>query len=246
MKILVSNDDGIKAPGLKALVSALETLAEVVVVAPADNCSGASNSLTFTRPLAVTRHSERWISVEGTPTDAVHLAITGLLDTPPDMVVAGINSAPNLGDDTLYSGTVAAAMEGRHCGLPAIALSMATMEVVSHYATAQMVAKDLVERLMHQALPPGTILNVNVPDVPVADLNGTVVTRLGARHRAEQVVPVSESQYWIGPAGQPCDDGAGTDFYAIVQNQVSVTPIQVDLTDYKALSAVTDWMTTNA
>lgn len=245
MKILVSNDDGYRAPGLAVLAAALAQLGDVTVVAPDRNRSGASNSLTLDRPVRAALGDNGFTYVDGTPTDCVHLAITGLLDEEPDMVVSGINAGANLGDDVLYSGTVAAAMEGRFLGLPAIAVSLVGEEP-QHYHTAGEVAKRLVLRLRHHPLPADTILNVNVPDVPWEQLAGFEATRLGHRRKAEPVIksrdPRGRAIYWVGPAGPEEDAGEGTDFFAIRQRRVSITPLQVDLTRYSALDSVAGWV----
>jgi 5'-nucleotidase len=245
MKILLSNDDGYQAPGLVCLARVLGKIADITVVAPDRDRSGASNSLTLDNPLRATREENGFIRVDGTPTDCVHLAITGLLEEEPDMVVAGINSGPNLGDDVLYSGTVAAAVEGRFLGLPAIAVSLASRGDY-HYETAARVAQILIERLSNDPLPANTILNVNVPDLPWQQLQGFVATRLGNRHKAEPVIAAEDPRgrriFWVGPAGGEQDAGPGTDFHAIRHNQVSVTPIQVDLTMYTAIDKVAGWL----
>ncbi len=248
MRILLSNDDGCQAPGLLTLQDVMAEIAEVTVVAPDRNRSGASNSLTLDRPLRVYDHGRPGVScVDGTPTDCVHLAITGLLDHEPDMVVSGVNTGANMGDDVLYSGTVAAAMEGRFLGLPAIAVSLVCEPDTEHnYATAARVARTLVQRLMRDPLPADTILNVNVPDVRYEQLRGYAATRLGRRHRAEPLVrdrdPRQRPIYWIGPAGSEEDAGPGTDFYAVARNRVSVTPVQVDLTRYEGLEKIAGWV----
>lgn len=245
MHILVSNDDGYRAPGIVALAAALRRIARVTVVAPERDRSGASNSLTLEDPLRLLEVSEGIYSVDGTPTDCVHLAITGLLTEEPDMVVSGINSGANMGDDVIYSGTVAAATEGRTLGRPAIAVSLAS-STPCHFETAARVASLLVERLVRDPLPADTILNVNVPDVPWGELRGFEATRLGKRHRAEPVVrsedPRGRPIYWIGPAGPEQDAGPGTDFDAVRERRVSITPIQVDLTRYQALEQVAGWI----
>jgi 5'-nucleotidase len=245
MKILVSNDDGYSAPGIIALAESLSSLGQITVVAPDRNKSGASNSLNLENPLRVNLLDNGVYRVEGTPTDCVHLAITGLLDEEPDMVVSGINAGANLGDDVLYSGTVAAATEGRFLGLPAIAISLVGTECI-HYDTAAWVAKQLVEKLQKTALPANTILNVNVPDLPIDEINGFESTRLGHRHKAEAVVkdldPRGRIMYWIGPAGEEQDAGPGTDFDAIRRGAVSVTPLQIDLTQYDAIEGVANWL----
>lgn len=245
MKILISNDDGYQSPGIICLAEALKEIAEVTVVAPERDRSGASNSLTLDNPIRVTHMENGFIRVDGTPTDCVHLAITGLLETEPDMVIAGINNGANLGDDVLYSGTVAAAMEGRFLGLPAIAISM-TAAQPRHYDTAVRVVKDLLGRLIADPLPADTILNVNVPDLPWEEIAGYEVTRLGYRHRAEPVIKATDPRgrtiYWIGPPGAEQDAGPGTDFHAIRTRHVSITPLHVDLTRYTAMDKVAGWL----
>ncbi len=245
MRILISNDDGYQAPGLLRLVAALSELAEITVVAPDRDRSGASNSLSLKNPLYVTRHDNGFYSVEGTPTDCVHVAITGLLDWEPDMVVSGINSGANLGDDVIYSGTVAAAMEGRFLGLPAIAISQASFQP-RHFDAAARVAVWLVQRLRERPLPPDIILNVNVPDRPWEQLTGFRATRLGHRHKSEPVIksvdPRGRPIYWVGPSGPEQDAGPGTDFHAVREGCVSITPLQVDLTRHGALDSLTEWL----
>jgi len=245
MRILLSNDDGYFAPGLAALADALGRLAEVVVVAPERDRSGASNSLTLDRPLIVRKSHLGFHYVNGTPTDCVHLAVTGLLGYLPDMVVSGINHGANMGEDTIYSGTVAAATEGFLLGIPSIAVSLARRNA-GHYATAARVALDLVLRYQRDPLPGPMLLNVNVPDVSHEHLNGTHVTRLGRRHKAEGVVkttnPRGETVYWIGAAGDAQDAGEGTDFHAVASDCVSVTPLQIDLTQYARLDDVWNWL----
>ncbi|HED40540.1 MAG TPA: 5'/3'-nucleotidase SurE [Chromatiales bacterium] len=244
MRILISNDDGYQAAGIRHLNCALAELAETTVVAPDRDRSGASNSLTLDQPLRVTRSDNGFYSINGTPTDCVHLAITGLLEAEPDMVVSGINNGANLGDDVLYSGTVAAAMEGRFLGLPTIAISLCRHNPM-HFETAARVAQQLVVQLRDHPLDSNTILNVNVPDLPWDKLAGFKVTRLGHRHKAEPVIreedPRGRDIYWIGPAGAEQDAGPGTDFYAINEGYVSITPLQVDLTNHNALATVSDW-----
>ncbi|HAT6979809.1 TPA: 5'/3'-nucleotidase SurE [Legionella pneumophila] len=236
MKILVSNDDGVLAPGIKILANELATLGEVKVVAPDRNRSGASNSLTLTQPLRVKQLDNGYYSVDGTPTDCVHLALTGFLEPIADIVVSGINEGANLGDDVLYSGTVAAAMEGRYLGLPAIAVSMVG-DNIQHYETAAIIAKELVMKLSVNKLPSQTILNVNVPDLPLNQIKGFQVTRLGTRHSAEPIIkeydPRGRPIYWVGPPGIEADAGAGTDFFAIKTGHVSITPLHLDMTHYK-------------
>ena len=245
LKILISNDDGYRAEGLQQLVSALQSLAELSVVAPERNRSGASNSLTLDVPLRVTQYGERRYYLNGTPTECVHMAISGLLEDEHDMVVSGINDGANLGDDTLYSGTVAAAVEGRFLGLPAIAVSLVN-NGGNHFATAGRVAAELVMRLQHTPLDAATILNVNVPDIPYEQLKGTLVTRLGFRHRSEPVIrsldPKGKEIFWVGPAGAEQDAGPGTDFHAIANGYVSITPLQTDLTRHAMLDDLRDWL----
>ncbi|MDX1656419.1 MAG: 5'/3'-nucleotidase SurE [Candidatus Competibacteraceae bacterium] len=248
MRILVSNDDGYLAPGIRHLAAALEEIATVTVVAPDRNRSGASSSLTLNRPLYLNRHDSGFISVEGgTPTDCVHLAVSGLLDQEPHMVVSGINHGANMGDDVIYSGTVAAAIEGRYLGFPAVAVSLAAFQPV-HFDTAARVARRIVARLKEDPLPADTILNVNVPDLPWEALSGFQSTRLGHRHKSEPVLkdtdPRGNPIYWIGPAGPEADAGPGTDFHAVRTGYVSITPIQVDLTRYSALDQVAHWVET--
>jgi len=245
MRILLSNDDGYQAPGLKALAEGLTDIAALTVVAPERNRSGASNSLTLDRPLRANTLDNGFISVDGTPTDCVHLAITGLLSEEPDMVVAGINDGANLGDDVLYSGTVAAATEGRFLGYPAMAISMASFEP-KHFATGARVALEMVQRLCRHPLSADTIINVNVPDLPYDELKGYLATRLGHRHKAEAVIksadPRGRTIYWVGPAGPEQDAGPGTDFHAVRENYVSVTPLQVDLTRHALLQDMQHWL----
>lgn len=247
MKILISNDDGVHAPGLAILAKALAQIAEVTIVAPDRDRSGASNSLTLQQPLRLRYFDDGVISVQGTPTDCVHLALTGLLgeDKLPDMVVSGINAGSNLGEDVFYSGTVAAAMEGRFLGIPAIAFSIAGNEPM-YYSTAAEVAKRLVTLLYEKPIPAKTILNVNIPDVAFDDLKGYEVTRLGTRHNADRMMPSKDPRghtiYWIGSSGKENDAGKGTDFYALSQQQVSITPLQLDLTHHTAKDQIEDWI----
>ena len=247
LKILLSNDDGYRADGLRCLADALKGFASVTVVAPDRDRSGASNSLTLDAPLRVRHEEPGVICVDGgTPTDCVHLAVTGLLDEAPDMVVSGINSGANLGDDVLYSGTVAAAMEGRFLGFPAVAVSLVTAGGVRHYPTAARFACDLVKRLVSHPLPADTILNVNVPDLPWEQIRGVEATRLGHRHRSEPVMKLTDPRgrpiYWIGPPGAEQDAGPGTDFNALRRGCISVTPIQIDLTRYTAIDNLSQWL----
>ncbi|MDY6947699.1 MAG: 5'/3'-nucleotidase SurE [Pseudomonadota bacterium] len=250
MKILLSNDDGYRAEGLRALGDALAPLADLTVVAPDRNRSGASNSLTLDMPLRVQQFEERkFLVINGTPTDCVHLAVSGLFDgeIDHDMVVSGINDGPNLGDDVLYSGTVAAAIEGRFLGLPAIAMSLViTPKSGGHYQTAARVAAELVMRIQRAPLHQATILNVNVPDVPYEQLRGYQATRLGFRHRSEPIVRMADPRgrpvYWVGPAGGSQDAGPGTDFHAVANDYVSVTPLQIDLTRHSMLEDMRSWL----
>jgi 5'-nucleotidase len=250
MKILLSNDDGVYAEGLRMLAESVKDLGEIRIVAPDRNRSGASNSLTLDRPVRVKDIGNGIISVEGTPTDCVHLAVTGLLKDRPDMVISGINQGSNLGDDVLYSGTVAAAIEGRYLGLPAIAVSLVEKkqenQTTDHYETAGAVTRELVQLLINNPLPANTILSVNVPNVPLEMLRGFAVTRLGTRHQAEPIIPQVDPRghtvYWVGPAGAEQDASLGTDFYAINTNCVSITPLQVDMTHYQAFEPLTAWV----
>jgi 5'-nucleotidase len=249
MEILISNDDGIEAIGIRVLANSMRGLGNVTIVAPDKNRSGASNSLTLDAPIRIKETEEGVYRVSGTPTDCVHVALTGLLEEDPDIVVSGINSGANLGDDVIYSGTVAAAMEGRFLGFPAIALSLVFAENSQQhfYDTAGEAAIRLVKQLQRDPLPADTILNVNVPDCPWSEIKGFEVTRLGHRHRAEPAIkamdPRGREMYWIGPAGAEQDAGPGTDFDAVRRKFISVTPIHVDLTRYQALDQVAGWVT---
>lgn len=245
MEILLSNDDGYLAPGLSILADALSRLGKVTVVAPDRNRSAASNSLTLHRPLRATKAENGFIKADGTPTDCVHLAITGLLDKEPDIVVSGPNAGPNMGDDVLYSGTVAAATEGRFLGFPAIAVSMSSYEP-EHYETACIAVEKILSQLSRSPLAEDSILNVNVPDLPWSEIKGFMATRLGNRHKSEGVItqtdPRGESVYWVGPAGEEQDAGEGTDFYAVRHGFVSITPLQIDLTRYDSLQNLHSWL----
>ena len=245
MRILLSNDDGYFAPGLLALAEAMREVGDVVVVAPEQNRSGSSNSLTLDRPLYLKKAANGFHYVNGTPTDCVHLAVTGMLDTLPDIIVSGVNLGANMGDDTIYSGTVAAATEGYLLGIPSIAVSLTSFEG-KNFATAARVARELVVRFARQPLWDPILLNVNVPDIPYSQLNGHEVTRLGRRHKAEPVVktvsPRNETLYWIGAAGAAADAGPGTDFNAVERGCVSITPLQIDLTHTGQLASVAQWM----
>ena len=245
MRILLSNDDGVHSPGLVALYEGLQGVGELEVVAPDRDHSGASNSLTLNRPLTVETHPNGFHSIDGTPTDCVHLAVNGLFEQPFDRVVSGINTHANLGDDIIYSGTVAAATEGRHLGLPAIAVSLVN-DGHFHYETAARVVRMLLENRLALSLGPRSILNVNVPDVPWEELQGVRVTRLGHRECAEGAVPMTcprgKKRYWIGAAGQGGDAGPGTDFHAVREGYVSVTPVHTDMTRHEALGTLREWV----
>jgi 5'-nucleotidase len=245
MKILVSNDDGYLATGINVLTDALSEIADVVVVAPDRNRSAASNSLTLHDPLRVTKVGENRYSVNGTPSDCVHLALTGFLDEEPDLVVSGINHGANLGDDVIYSGTVAAATEGRFLGLPTIAVSLVG-DKLKHFDTAARIATELVLRLERDPLPSEFIFNVNVPDRPYAELTGIKIARLGYRHKSEPIVkskdPHGRTIFWVGPAGTGQDAGEGTDFHAIAEGAAAITPLKVDLTRHEALPQVREWL----
>jgi 5'-nucleotidase len=245
MRILLSNDDGVHAKGIAVLYQALTQIADVTVVAPDRNCSGASNSLTLLNPLRATELDNGFISVNGTPTDCVHLGVNQLMEALPDLVVAGINNGANLGDDTLYSGTVAAAAEGRHLGLPAIAVSLCS-KYETHYETAAQVTVDIIKQLQSHPLPKDQIININVPDIPYNEVNGVKVCRLGARHKAEtmtkQTDPWGRDVFWYGNLGHESDAGEGTDFYAVRQGYVAITPLKVDMTAHDSLDAMARWL----
>lgn len=245
MRILVSNDDGYFSPGIVSLAEALRSLGDVTVVAPERDRSGASNSLTLDRPLTVRQAANGHYFVNGTPTDCVHLAVTGLLGFLPDMVVSGINVGANMGDDTIYSGTVAAATEGFLLGIPSLAVSL-TGKSGKYFETAAAMALRIAERFCTSPLADPVLLNVNVPDIALDSLHGIEVTRLGRRHKAEPVVktstPRGESAYWIGAAGEAADAGPGTDFHAVEHGRVSVTPLQVDLTHHGQCELIKNWL----
>jgi 5'-nucleotidase len=247
MRILVSNDDGYLAPGLAALVDAMRSLGDVTVVAPEQNSSGASNSLTLSRPLTVSRAVNGFVFINGTPSDCVHIALTGLLDERPDLIVSGINNGQNMGDDTLYSGTVAAATEGYLFGIPSIAFSLVE-KGYAHLESAASVATEIVRRYVERPLAGPFLLNVNVPNLPRHQLRGIIGTRLGKRHPSEPVVrstnPRGEPIYWIGAAGAAREGGPGTDFHVTAEGFVSVTPLQIDLTHLGQLGAVNAWLET--
>lgn len=247
MRILIANDDGYQSVGIRALYSELQRLGHATIAAPDRNRSGASNSLTLSHPVLVRQHEHNIYSLEGTPTDCVNIALSGLLDADQDMVVSGINDGPNMGDDVLYSGTVAAAIEGRHLGHPALAVSMGCSQP-QHYATAAKVTGDIVNHLNASPLPKDTILNINVPDLPFSELKGLKATRLGTRHPSQKSTrlssPRGEMLFWIGNAGEVADDGPGTDFDAVKEGYVSVTPLQIDLTHFAGVSAMDTWLET--
>jgi 5'-nucleotidase len=245
VRILLSNDDGYQARGLRVLAENLGPLADITVVAPDRNRTGASNSLTLETPLRVEQVERNLYYVNGTPTDCVHLAVTGLLEEEPDMIVSGINHGANLGDDVIYSGTVAAAVEGRFLGLPALAISL-VLKSGQHFETAAAVTRRLIEHMMARPIPSETIFNVNVPDLPLDEIQGYEITRLGYRHKSEPVIraldPKNQPIFWIGAAGPEQDAGPGTDFHAIANGRVSISPIKIDLTDHRALSPLQDWL----
>ena len=245
MRILLSNDDGYFAPGIDWLARTLSEVADITVVAPERDRSGASNSLTLDRPLSLKRTANGFYHVNGTPTDCVHLAVTGMLDSIPDMVISGINHGANMGDDTVYSGTVAAATEGFLLGVPSLAVSLAA-KPGEHLDTAVQVTLDIVRRMMDRPFTEPTLLNINVPDRPFHELRGTVATRLGRRHHAEPVVksvnPRGDVVYWVGAAGPAQDAGEGTDFHAVREGFVSVTPLSIDLTGYRQLAELPAWL----
>jgi 5'-nucleotidase len=245
MNLLLSNDDGYLAPGLASLAESMSRIGNITVVAPDRNRSGASNSLTLDVPVHARTDERGFIYVDGTPTDCVHLAITGLLTEEPDMVVSGINAGANMGDDVLYSGTVAAATEGRFLGLPSIAISL-VLDGKEHYDSAAEVALQLIRGMPDMQVPADTILNVNVPDLPLNEIKGIRATRLGYRHKAEPVIrskdPRGETIYWVGPPGAEQDAGSGTDFYAVRNGYVSVTPLSVDLTRHSSIEDTRVWL----
>ena len=245
MRILLSNDDGYFAPGIEHLAHILSAVAEITVVAPERDRSGASNSLTLDRPLSLKQSANGFYHVNGTPTDCVHLAVTGMLDELPDMVVSGINNGANMGDDTIYSGTVAAATEGFLLGVPSVAVSLCS-KVGAHYETAAQIALEAVQMIRQQKSSAPVLLNVNVPDIPYTELEGWEVTRLGKRHKAESVVrtltPRDETVYWVGAAGAAQDAGEGTDFFAVANRRVSITPLQIDLTHTAQLGMLRSWL----
>lgn len=245
MRILISNDDGVYAAGIIALAHEMAKIAEIVVIAPDRNRSGASNSLSIQVPVRVQQLNNGYYSVTGTPTDCVHLAVTGLLEIKFDMVISGINAGANLGDDVIYSGTVAAASEGRTLGLPSIAISLVGKDPQKNYETAAVVARQIIERLKKEPLPPATILNVNVPDITLEELQGFELTRLGKRHPAQPAIKALDPRgypvYWIGASGDAEDAGPGTDFHAVKEGKVSITPLKIDMTNYSAFDLIKTW-----
>lgn len=245
MRILLSNDDGYFAPGLQTLAKHISQVAEIVVVAPERNRSGASNSLTLDRPLSIRQAENGFYYVNGTPTDCVHLAVTGLLDQLPDMIISGINDGANMGDDTIYSGTVAAAMEGFLLDIPSVAVSM-SQHNAKHFDTAARIVTELLPKIMQRPVQGPMLMNINVPDIAYEEIQGVVTTRLGKRHKAEPVIkslsPRGETLYWVGAAGEAQDAGPGTDFYAVAHKQVSITPLRADLTYTQQLEQLSTWL----
>ena len=245
MHILISNDDGYKSKGIQVLINELKKIAQITVVAPSKNRSGASSSLSLDRSIKVTKKEDSFYFLSGTPTDCVHIALTGLMQTLPDMVISGINHGPNLGDDTIYSGTVAAAIEGYLLDIPSFAISMGSVNP-KHFETAAKVTSDLIKLYNKKKVSSASLLNINVPDIPYDELKGLEVTRLGKRHAAEKAMEKKhtqkESLYWIGEVGQPNDGGPGTDFYALKNNFVSISPIHPDLTDFKKIEITKNWI----
>lgn len=246
MHILVTNDDGYSADGIAALTAVAREFGELTVVAPRRDHSGASSSLTLTGDIKICQHGERHFIVDGTPTDCVHLALTGgFFVSPPDLIVSGINSGANMGDDTVYSGTVAAAMEGHLFNIPAFAFSMAA-KPTQHFDAGAEAARQLLARFCASPPPGAPLFNVNIPDVPPAQLRGIELTRLGRRHPAEAAIcksrTDSEMIYTIGAAGPAKDDGEGTDFYAVDNNRISLTPLTADLTAYRRMDDAQEWL----
>jgi 5'-nucleotidase len=248
MKILLSNDDGVHAEGLACLYQHLSGQHDITVIAPDSNCSGASNALSLRHPLRIAKEKNGFYSVNGTPSDCVHLGVNQFLEDDPQLVISGINHGPNLGDDVIYSGTVAAATEGRYMGLPAIAVSLAGKDN-KHFETAAKIVLEIVQRLIEHPLPADQILNVNVPSIPYQELAGIQVTRQGRRHRAETMVKAKDAFgsdiYWYGPVGSEQDAGPGTDFYAVANGYCSVTPLSVDMTAYQSLEDMQQWLNKN-
>lgn len=246
MHILITNDDGILAPGIKALAKCLEPLARISVIAPDRNMSGISSAISLETPLRVMEQKPGWYQLNGTPADCVKLALSGFFSEEPDIVISGINAGPNLGDDVVYSGTVAAAIEGRFLRLPSIAVSCASHAAEMHYETAAQVVVKLFKKLQHQALPSGLILNVNVPNIPLTDLKGIQVTRQGTRDFSEPLTLTTDGRnkpiYWLGEAGRIRDGSSGTDFHAIQERYASVTPLQIDMTAHQEMNIINDWL----
>jgi len=243
MRILISNDDGYQAKGIKQLAESLGEIADIIIVAPNENKSAASSSLTIGKPLEPVQIDDNIFAIDATPSDCVHLALCGFIKKPIDLVVTGINSGANLGDDVIYSGTVAGAIEGRFIGLLSIAISLANFEC-EHFETAGAIAKQIVAQIDKAPLSYNTIINVNVPDVPLSNIKGIKSTRLGNRHKSDPSIQDENnpSLFWIGENGKEADNGEGTDFYAIANNFVSVTPLQIDLTKYSEVKQVSDWL----
>lgn len=248
MKILLSNDDGVYAPGIRALEEELSAIAKIEVVAPDRDRSAASKSLTLSKPIRPRVLDNSFVSVDGTPADCVHYALTAYLKEQPDMVVAGINAGANLGDDVMYSGTVAAATEGRYLGLPSLATSLVSLEndrEGDNYSAAAKVVKEVISYLLSNPLPSDTILNINIPDLPYEEIQGFEVTRLGQRHKSEPMIeytdPRGHKVFWVGTSGKEQDAGPGTDFYAISQGMVSITPLEIDLTRYESIDPLKEW-----
>ena len=245
MRILISNDDGVNAQGIKVLHQVLSSCFDVTVIAPDRNCSGASSSLTLVNPLRTTVGSNGFIAVNGSPTDSVHLGVTQLMQPAPEMVVSGINHGANLGDDTVYSGTVGAAIEGRHLGMPAIAVSSVAKQP-AYFITAAQITKKIIEQLIKKPLPKDQILNINVPDIPLAEIKGIKVTRLGKRHKPEGMIktqdPWGRDIYWYGALSPERDAEPDTDFYAVTHNYVSITPLTIDMTAYKNTDNLSQWL----
>lgn len=245
MKLLLSNDDGVHAEGLAVLQQVLSDSHDVTVIAPDRNCSGFSNALSLRTPLRMEQMKNGFYALNGTPSDCVHLGVNAFFEDDPDLVVSGINHGPNLGDDVIYSGTVAAATEGRYMGHPAIAVSLVCKEG-QHFDTAAKLVRELIGHLVNHPLPRDQILNVNVPDLPLSEIKGFKVTRLGRRHRAESMVkstdPVGREIFWYGKLGDEADAGPGTDFHAVAEGYCSVTPITVDMTDHQSIESMKQWI----
>lgn len=244
MHILVTNDDGILAPGIVALAEAMAQLGKVTVIAPDRNNTGASSKISLETPLRVTEIRPNWFQLNGSPADCSKLALSGFLNEEPDMVVSGINDGQNLGDDVIYSGTFAAALEGRYLGMPSVGFSLAGHS--ANFEAAAKYAQEIVKKIIRQKLDPEVTLNVNIPDIPYEEIKGMQVTRQGGRHFSQPLKPTFDGRnkeiYWLGETGDISDGGVGTDFHAIAQGYVSITPMQVDLTDHQKLNSVADWL----